>query len=97
MFTLIYLNGEFNRPDTLVSFLQANVGKSPLLQVDCITPFPGTTDDLIKEVCNYLNKIDYGIEVIYNVTQNCSVEQNTEGFFVKYLVIQISIRVLFRL
>ena len=39
MFTLIYNNGELNRPSTMLGFVQANVGKSPLLQVDCLTPF----------------------------------------------------------
>jgi len=39
MFTLIYHNGQFNRPDTLLPFLQANVGMSPLIQVDCIMPY----------------------------------------------------------
>lgn len=89
MFTLIYHNGQFNRPDTLVPFLQSNVGKYPSLQVDCITPFPGTKDDLIKAVCEYLNKIDPDIEVTYNVTSYPRTETDTNVGFVNYLVMQI--------
>ena len=33
MFTLIYNNEQFNRPDTLVPFLQSNVGKDALIQI----------------------------------------------------------------
>jgi hypothetical protein len=46
MFTLIYINGNFNRPETLQSFLQSNIGKSPMLQVDCVSPYKGTDQDL---------------------------------------------------
>lgn len=39
MQTLVYIKNQFNRPDTLLPFLQSNVGKSPLIQVECVTPF----------------------------------------------------------
>ena len=64
MFTLIYNKGQFNRPDTLVPFLQSNVGEYPLLQVDCVTPFPGSKDDLERAVCEYLSKIIPDISLI---------------------------------
>lgn len=92
MFTLIYYNGQLNRPNTLLPFLESNVGSSPLLQIDCVTPYHGTTQDLIKEVCNHLEKYAPNIEVTYNITQNSSTDSNTDGNFVKYLVIQINIK-----
>ena len=92
MFTLIYHNGQFNRPDTLVPFLQSNVGGYPSLQVDCITPFPGTKDDLIKAVCDYLNKVDSDIEVTYNVKSYPRTETNSKGIFVNYLAMQIYVQ-----
>ena len=73
-------------------FIMANVGKKPLLQVDCVTPFKGTEHELIHLVCNHLSHVDPHYEVTYNVTQNCSTEQNAEGFFVKYLVIQVCVK-----
>lgn len=92
MFTLIYNNGELNRPSTTQGFIQANAGKSPFLQVDCVMPFKGTEKDLIQKVCNHLSHVDSRYEVTYNITQNCSIEQNDEGFFVKYLVIQVCVK-----
>ena len=89
MFTLIYNNGQFNRPDTLVPFLQSNIGKCPLLRVDCITPYKGKEADLVRDVCEYLSKVAPTIMVTYNMTQNASTESNSNGFFVNYLVIQI--------
>ena len=56
MFTLIYHNGQFNRPDTLLPFLHANVGMSPLIQVDCIMPYKGIAGQLTDDVCEYLSK-----------------------------------------
>ena len=56
MFTLIYHNGQFNRLDTLLPFLQANVGMSPLIQVDCIMPYKGIVGQLTDDVCEYLSK-----------------------------------------
>ena len=91
MFTLIYNNGQFNRLDTLVPFLQTNVGEYPLLQVDCITPYKGKEADLVREVCEYLSKVVPTILVTYNMTQNASTESNSNGFFVNYLVIQIHV------
>ena len=91
MYTLIYHNGQFNRPDTLVPFLQSNIGEYPLLQVDCITPYKGKEKDLICDICEYLSKVDPYINVTYNITQNASTESNSNGYFVNYLVIQIHV------
>ena len=91
MFTLIYNKGQFNRPDTLVPFLQSNVGEYPLLQVDCITPFPGSKDDLERVVCEYLSKINPDIEVTPNVTPEYSTERNAKGNFVNYLSLQVHV------
>lgn len=92
MFTLIYHNGQFNRPDTLVPFLQSNVGGYPSLQMDCITLFPGTKYDMVKTVCEYLNKIDPDIEVTYNVTSYPRTETNSNGGFVNYMEMQIHVQ-----
>lgn len=91
MFTLIYNNGHFNKPDTLLPFLQFNIGEYPLLQVDCITPYKGKEADLVRDVCEYLSKAESTIIVMYNMTQNASTESNSNGFFVNYLVIQIHV------
>ncbi len=56
MCTLIYHNGQFNRPDTLLPFLQANVGMSPLIQVDCIMSFKGMAGQLMDDAYEYLSK-----------------------------------------
>ena len=92
MFTLIYHNGQFNRPDTLLSFLQSNIGEYPLLQVDCITPFCGRKDDLVNAVCEYLSKIVSYIEVTPNVIQYPSTESNEKGDFVYYLALQVYVQ-----
>lgn len=91
MFTLIYNNGEFNRSDTLLPYLQSNVGEWPLIQIDCITPFVGTEKELIQAVCEYLGNTDPCIDVVYNLTQNCSTERTGKGTLVHYLVIQIHV------
>ena len=93
MFTLIYNNGQFNRSDTLVPFLQTNIGAYPLLQVDCITPFPGRKDDLVKAVCEYLSKIVLGIEVKPNITPESNTESNEKGDFVNYLALQVYVQI----
>jgi hypothetical protein len=92
MFTLIYFNGSFNKPGTLRPYLQANVGCDTLLQVDCISPFKGTADELADKVCQYLNGIDPMIEVIYNYIQNASTESGSNGCLVHFLVIQLNIK-----
>ena len=89
MFTLIYNDGQLNRPGTMLSFLQINAGGCALLQVDCITPFKGTEQELIQKVCEHLNRVDNSFEVTYNVTQNSSTEERLGSFYVKYLVIQV--------
>lgn len=91
MFTLIYFQGKFNRPDTLVPFLESNVGKDPLMQIDCVTPYQGTEHDLIAELCDYLNRINPQIEVNYNVTMSRSSETNEIGTRINYLAIQLRV------
>jgi len=91
MYTLIYLNGQFNKPDTLESFIRTNIGQSPSLRVDCLTPYRGTEHDIINDVCRYLNGIYKQLEVSYCTTQNVSTKVK-EGFdYVDFLVIQIRI------
>lgn len=92
MFTLVCINGSLNRPDTIPSFLQSNMGKNALLQVDCVTPYNGTEQELIKEVCLHLNGIDPRIEVTYNATQSVSAELSKTVQQVNYLVIQVDIK-----
>lgn len=91
MFTLIFLKGKFNRPETLVPFLQSNVGEWPLIRIDCVTPYKGTKDELADEVCRYLNTIVPELEVKYNLTQNSSTELTNKGSFVTFMVIQVHI------
>ena len=91
MFTLVYNNGQLNRPDTLQSFLQSNIGKSSLLQVDCVTPYKGTEEDLIKKVCEHLSTIDPEIEVKYGRTQNASSEKSIVNSLVHFMVLQIQV------
>ena len=91
MFTLIYNNEQFNRPDTLVPFLQSNVGKDALIQIDCITPFVGTKEQMEQEVCYYLSKVVSEIKVKHKMTQNFSTEFTTKGELVKYLVMWIHV------
>jgi len=92
MYTLIYDNAQFNRPFTLLPFLQANVGKSPLIQIDCIMPYKGTAEQLMDEVCAYLSKLDQQIEVWPNVILNRSTGSTSIGQMVSYLVLQIDVR-----
>ena len=92
MFTLVYFHGQFNRPDTLLPFLQSNVGQDPMLQIDCIEPFKGTVEQIKKEVCEYLSNIDPQIEVIPNVELYPSTESTSEGDVVSYLAMQVFVR-----
>ena len=91
MFTLIYYQGKFNRPDTLMPFLESNVGQEPLMQIDCVTPYQGTEQDLIKDLCEYLNGIVPQIEVNYNVTMSKNSETGSVGTTVNYLAIQLQV------
>ena len=91
MFTLIYLKGQFNRPETLRAFLQSNIGQCTLLRVDCVSPYCGTEDEIIKDVCEYLNGINPDIEVAFNLTQNVSTEDTQTNHLVHFLVIQINV------
>ena len=92
MFTLIYNNGQFNRPDTLLPFLQANVGQSPQIQIDCIKPYKGSAEQLEDEVCVYLSKLDPEIDVLPNLILNCSSESTEIRQVVSYLVLSIDVR-----
>lgn len=92
MFTLIYHNGKFNRPETLLHFLEANVGMSPLIQIDCIMPYKGTAGQLMDDVCEYLSNQDSSIEVIPNIIQNRSAAVTQDGQVVSYLIIQVHVR-----
>lgn len=91
MFTLIFFQGKFNRPDTLVPFLESNVGKDSLMQIDCVTPYQGTEQDLIKELCEYLNGINSQIEVSCNVTMSTNSETTEVGTKINYLAIQLQV------
>lgn len=91
MFTLIYLKGKFNRPKTLMPFLQSNVGEWPLIRIDCVAPYEGTKDELAAEVCGYLNTIVPELEVKYNLTQSSNTELTNKGSFVTFMVIQVYI------
>jgi hypothetical protein len=91
MFTLIYYQGKFNRPDTLLPYLENNVGKDSLMQIDCVTPYQGTEQDLIKELCEYLNGISSQIEVSYNVTMSKNSESSSNGTTVNYLAVQLRV------
>ena len=91
MFTLVYIQSRFNRPDTLTSFLQSNIGNSPLLQIDCISPYQGTEQELVRDACKYLNTIDPHIEVTYNMTQNISSEEKNDNRWVHFIVLQINV------
>ena len=92
MFTLTYQNAQFTTPDTLLPFLQANVGKSPQIQIDCIMPYNGTAGQLMDEVCAYLSKLDRQIEVWPNVILNRSTERTSTGQSGSHLVFQIDVR-----
>lgn len=91
MFTLVYIQNRFNRPDTLTTFLQSNIGQSTLLQIDCISPYRGTEQELVCEVCKFLNGIDLQIEVKYCSTRNVSSIVSDKENMVHFIVIQILI------
>lgn len=91
MYTLVYLNGNLNRPDTLLFFLQSNVGKSVLIQIDCVTPFQGTTDDLAAKVCSHLSAIDPLIEVELREIKNASDKSAISKQQVHFMLLQIKI------
>lgn len=79
MYTLIYHNKQFNTPNTLHPFLQANVAQSPQIQIDSIMPYMGTAGQLMAKVCAYLSKPDPQIEVWPNVILNRSTESTASG------------------
>ena len=75
----------------MTTFLESNVGKDPLMQIDCVTPYQGTEQDLVKELCEYLNGINSQIEVSYNVTMSTNSESSNSGTKVNYLAIQLRV------
>ena len=91
MFTLIYYNGQFNRPDTLLPFLESNVGETPFLQIDCVTPYQGTVEGLIQEACHYLNGIDSHIAVNHQEILSKSTDSCAGKTIVKYLSVQLHV------
>ena len=92
MFTLVYLKGQFNRPETLMPFLQTNAGNEALVQVDCITPFAGSKADLTEKVCQYLSNVDPDFMVINNVADYSNTESSSKDSAVDYLVIQVHVQ-----
>lgn len=94
MQTLVYTNNRFNRPNTLLFFLQSNIDKSPLLQIDCLTPYHGTEKELINDVCAFLNGLDSNIVVKYRMTQNVSIDESNSKQTIDFMVIQINIMTL---
>ncbi len=91
MFKLVYIKNQFNRPDTLLPFLQTNTGKTTPLQIDCISPYHGTELDLARDVCEYMNGIDPQLEVAYMSTQNISVDTIDNEKVISFIVLQISV------
>lgn len=92
MYTLIYMDGHFNRPETLESYILSNAGGDPaLLRIDCLTPFKGSEQDFIHDVCHYLSSVNPHYEVSYDTTQNVRTEESDGQLFVHFLVIQVLI------
>ena len=91
MFTLVYIKNQFNRPENLIPFLKANVGGSALIKVDCITPFQGSEDDMVNEVCMYLNTVDSELNISCESIQNSSDENNEAKQLVHFMVLQAKI------
>lgn len=91
MFTLVYINDKFNRPSPLLPFLQSNIGKRPLMQIDCISPYQGSLQDLIRDTCDHLNNIDPDVEVSCCSIQNSSSDVKEDNTVVNFVVIQIAI------
>lgn len=60
--------------------------------MDCVTPFPGSKDDLERAVCEYLSKKVSDIDVTPNVAQFPSTESNAKGDFVDYLALQVHVQ-----
>lgn len=86
MFTLIYLNSRFNKPTTLLPFLQDK--NTPILRVNCVTPYMGTKDELARSVCDYLSSLMPNLSVMRDKVLNASMENMDGGIVVNYLDIQ---------
>ena len=71
--------------------MESNVGKDTLMQIDCVTPYQGTEQNLVKELCKYLNGITPQIEVNYNVTMSKNSETGSEGTTVNFLAVQLRV------
>ena len=91
MFTLVYINNQFNRPDSLANFLESSIGGKTLLRIDCINPYHGTERDFICDVCNYMCGVNPMINVTYAATQNISTESQGENSIVNYMVTEIAV------
>jgi hypothetical protein len=75
-----------------VPFLESNVGMEPLVQIDCVTPYLGTEQDLVKDLCEYLNGIDSQVKVNYNVTISINSESSNVGIKINYLAVQLLVK-----
>ena len=62
------------------------------MQIDCVTPFQGTADELIDKVCEHLNGIDPMIKVSFNVIQNVSSEATNTKQLVHFIAMQINVQ-----
>ena len=91
MFTLVYFNGKLNKPETLSPFLHSNVGKNAMLRVDCVTPYKGTEQELINDVCKHLSRMAPNIQVTYTVTCESEASSRNSGDEISYLVIPIQV------
>lgn len=72
MFTLIYHNGQFCRPETLQTFLQTNVGNSPQIQIDGIMHSNGSAGQFDDAFSAFRSKIDPHIKLQPNVKKTRS-------------------------
>lgn len=61
------------------------------MQIDCVTPFQGSAEELAERVCCHLNTIDPMIEVSQTEMKNTSTEVSKTNQLVLFLVIQIRI------
>ena len=64
---------------------------NPIIQIDCVTPYLGTEQDLIKDLCDYLNGMNSQIEVNHNLTMSKSSETSNEVTKINYLAVQLQV------
>ena len=65
------------------------VGLNPHVRVVCNIPYHGTCDDLVRDVCQYLDSISNKYEVLYLYTKDSSTKS---GDIVYSLVMQVALR-----